>query len=171
MIKQLKLKKISIISVHVQPSLIPITDTLYVTDKVNTYQFFGLCKNGVWVHITLEIPKRFYCDGQSAPRFLWWFMRPDGLVRIGALIHDALYRTKGGKIKPIKNGMNKHNIVKLTSFAEDITIDRKSCDLVYREFYKKYAPKQKRKANIGYAALRIFGGRHFGNIIPSENKK
>lgn len=45
----------------------------------------------------LWIPAGFKYDGASVPRFLWSVsgIRPDGLIRAAALIHDFIYRYAG----------------------------------------------------------------------------
>jgi hypothetical protein len=49
------------------------------------------------VRWNLVIPKGFEWDGASVPRFLWSLsgIRPDGLLRAAALVHDYIYRSKG----------------------------------------------------------------------------
>lgn len=148
-----------------QPSIIPVKKGIYQLEKGVTYWFHAKTLDGYTRTYTVSIPTGFYSDGQSSPRFLWWYMRPDGLVRIAALIHDALYRSRGGLEIPIKGGMNDGVVVKVKIGSRYVNFSRKSCDMVYRAFYVAYVGN-KRKARMGYIALRIFGGRHFGEPMP-----
>ncbi len=45
----------------------------------------------------LTIPAGFVHDGASVPQFLWGItgIRPDGLIRAAALVHDYIYRYAG----------------------------------------------------------------------------
>ena len=164
-----KLIKVKPFDINYQPDIRPINTVLYQLKEDYTAAFMAKSvyngKNYSDLY-TIEIPMGFYCDGQSVPQFLWWCMRPDGLVRMAALIHDALYRSEGGKQVPIVGGRNDGVIITVKRFGR-CYFNRKSCDLIYREFYKKFAPKEKNKANIGYRMLRIFGKKHFGNEMPN----
>ena len=71
-----------------QPDIRPITEGTY-----RLFQDYWLTHRGVVFHV----PKGFIHDGASVPRFAWSLtgIRPDGLLRAGALIHDILYHYKG----------------------------------------------------------------------------
>ena len=75
-----------------QPLIIPISPRLY--KLVASYSYLWL-KDGV--QHELGIRKGFIYDGASVPRALWSLigLRPDGLVRPAALLHDYLYRFAG----------------------------------------------------------------------------
>lgn len=53
--------------------------------------------NTRWRHHVFKIPAGTITDGASVPRLFWTIsgLRPDGLIRAAALIHDVLYRHRG----------------------------------------------------------------------------
>lgn len=69
-----------------QPSILPVATRKYELANDYTFTFHG--------H-RVTIPAGFTYDGASVPRFLWWFIPPDGPHRAAALIHDYLYMNKG----------------------------------------------------------------------------
>lgn len=75
-----------------QPLMIPISARKY--ELVEDYECYW--NDGGVVH-RLRIPKGNVSDGASIPRMFWGLigLRPDGLIRAGALIHDYLYAYKG----------------------------------------------------------------------------
>ena len=159
-----------------QPDIRPISQNIYKLYESVTYKIWVkaiLNKRDASFLMNITIPAGFFSDGQSVPQFLWWFMRPDGLVRIAALSHDALYRARGGKETPIVGGINNGISINVerTKDKQPLALTRKQCDLIYLAFYKKYAPKEKNKARIGYRMLRLFGKRHFGGPIPAKKKE
>ena len=79
-----------------QPVNIPVGARQY--ELVETYGY-GWDKDGV--SHELVVPRGFRYDGASVPRALWSLigLRPDGLVRAAALLHDWIYR-HGGRLPP-----------------------------------------------------------------------
>ena len=94
--------------------------------------------------ITFKIPKGMEYDGASVPRFAWSLtgIRPDGLLRAGALIHDVLYRHKG--IPP-------------TGWTEPArAFDRELSDLVFYQINIR-AGMRSWRAWLAWKAVRWFG--------------
>lgn len=73
-----------------QPDLRPISDREYRLHSDYEYVW----REGLARH-RLFIPAGFVNDGASVPRAIWWLIRPDGLIRAAALVHDYLYRYSG----------------------------------------------------------------------------
>jgi hypothetical protein len=75
-----------------QPHIIPITDKMYRLEEDYVYHW----EDGKVPH-RITIKKGFEYDGASVPRFAWSLVgiRPDGLIRAAALVHDFIYRHVG----------------------------------------------------------------------------
>jgi hypothetical protein len=75
-----------------QPLIIPVSEREYelVEDYAYVWYIRGLRRE-------IMACKGFRHDGASVPRLLWTLigLRPDGLVRAAALLHDYLYRHGG----------------------------------------------------------------------------
>ena len=71
-----------------QPDIIPIEGGCYELRRPWSYEYGD--------H-TLFVPRGNIHDGASVPRILWTLsgLRPDGLLRAAALLHDILYRYAG----------------------------------------------------------------------------
>ncbi|KKN34454.1 hypothetical protein LCGC14_0793530 [marine sediment metagenome] len=95
------------------------------------------------------IRKGFIHDGASVPRFVWALcgLTPDGLLRAGALVHDALYRT-GGQLKP------EHDVF------PDRVFNRKESDLIFHSMLSE-AGVSPRRAYLAYVGIRAFGWASF----------
>lgn len=76
-----------------QPLMIPVGPKLY--ELVEEYTYYWKDDEGVINRIT--VPKGIKTDGATVPRFVWTFtgIRPDGLIRAAALVHDWIYVTDG----------------------------------------------------------------------------
>jgi len=148
-----------------QPDIRPVGEVLYRLYEKASYEFIGVYKKKT-SYFSITIPEGFICDGQSVPRILWSFMRPDGLVRMAALNHDILYRTAGGLYNPIPSGVNKGRSIKLFKDGKAVLFARKACDQVYRASYICSSPGEIKKARIGYYCLRLFGKMYFGKEMP-----
>jgi len=94
------------------------------------------------VSFQIIVPLGFQWDGASVPRFLWSLsgIRPDGLVRAAALVHDYLYR------KP-KSG-NVGGSYKIFT--------RKEADVLFRDMIRE-AGGSWWTASKAYWAVRAFG--------------
>lgn len=86
------------------------------------------------------ILKGFVYDGASIPRLVWPIigMTPDGLLRGGALVHDALYRN-GGVMPGI-----------------DHVFTRKEADGIFHSLMAEAGVKP-RRAYLAYVGVRLFG--------------
>ncbi len=71
-----------------QPDIRPIEDGKYRLAATYVLDYKG---------VTFKIRKGMIHDGASVPRLAWTIsgLRPDGLLRAAALIHDALYQNLG----------------------------------------------------------------------------
>lgn len=58
---------------------------------------YGVEIEGKGARIRIVVPAGFEHDGASVPRLLWSLtsLRPDGLIRSAALVHDFIYRHRG----------------------------------------------------------------------------
>jgi|GEM_PF-544550 len=79
-----------------QPAITPISDRYY--RLVDSYEYAWTFEDK---RRRIVVPKGSVNDGASVPWFLWTLsrLRPDGLVRAAALIHDWIYRHTG-KLPP-----------------------------------------------------------------------
>lgn len=96
----------------------------------------------------IRVPKDFQFDLASIPRALWWLIAPFELSIVAPLIHDFLYRFRGnpppGSITPSR------------------TYSRAEADELFETIMRQEeVPAWRRKA--GFAAIRLFGGRRWGN--------
>lgn len=89
------------------------------------------------------VPKGFKYDGASIPRVLWSLvgMRPDGLNRAAALVHDWCY-VNGGIVT--------------TDTCDDLTLTKKDADRLFRDLLIK-ANAKKLRTKLAYIAVRWFG--------------
>ena len=115
-----------------QPDIRPIKESgdLYILNQ--DFEYTG---NGV----EITVPKGFFYDGASTPKFLWWVLPRDGVHRAAALIHDWIYarNRRGG--------------------AKNFT--RKDADKLFYQMLKDYGLTSW-KAFAAYKAVR-FGGRFY----------
>jgi hypothetical protein len=113
----------------IQPLNVPIDDKRY--KLVREYNYLGI-----------SVPKGFVYDGASVPRWLWSItdIRPDGLIRAPALIHDWLYR-RGGNV----NGRR---------------FSRKEADLLFCRMMKESGIGIM-KCKMVYWAVRVFAGSYW----------
>jgi hypothetical protein len=161
--------KITVLGNPNQPDMRPVKskdDVLYRLEKSYSIK---LCIDGERYNI--RVPQGFYTDGQSSPKIFWSLFRPDGIVRLAALIHDALYRSEGGLQFPIKRGLNRGKTIYVLKGLNPTVLKRKTCDAIYRTLYNLMGIDVSRKAGLGYLILRVFGGRYFGSIMPSEGRR
>jgi len=77
-----------------QPLLIPVSDSRY---KLALDYHYSWTDSVTGLRCMLSIPQGFLCDGASVPRCAWTLsgLRPDGLIRAAALVHDFIYRRAG----------------------------------------------------------------------------
>jgi len=113
-----------------QPLNLPISKNKY--KLVEDYEYSGIV-----------VPKGFIYDGASIPRWLWSLvgLRPDGLIRAAATVHDWIYE-KGGDI-----GAHK-------------AFTRAESDAIFRDLMEK-AGISKIRCDLAHWAVRNFGGSHW----------
>lgn len=114
-----------------QPDIRPITRNRYRLQE--TYRITAGDEEGI---DTIVVPAGTKSDGASVPRAVWSIsgIRPDGLIRVAALIHDWLCANKG------ING-------------------RFSSEQSHRLFYllMRHAGISKRRCQVAYWAVKVFG--------------
>ncbi len=128
-----------------QPVNIPVSARQY--ELVETFGY-GWDKYGV--SHELVVPRGFRYDGASVPRILWSVigLRPDGLVRAAALLHDWIYR-HGGKLPP---GSYRRDD------GEGGHWTRKSADLLFGRVMRE-SGVSKLKRRLAYLGVRVGGRR------------
>ncbi len=120
-----------------QPDIRPILGGKYVLHGDYNYEVMSLHPG-----FMIEVPDGFRYDGASVPRFLWSLsgIRPDGIIRAAALIHDFVYRNKGW----------------------DGLLTRKEADQLFRIMIRQ-AGGSWWKAWKAYRAVRLFGRLAWGS--------
>jgi len=103
----------------------------------------------------IRIPAGFTYDGASVPRIAWSItgIRPDGLLRAAAAVHDWIYHWSGdlpaGSQTFCVDGMEWKNAIG--------TWKRKDCDRLFGRMLREAGvPSLKRK--MAYIAVRLMGG-------------
>ena len=137
-----------------QPDLRPYKKGIYRLHEEYSYttRFRGN------LTLTIIVNKGFQCDGVSVPRWLWSLsgIRPDGLMRAAALIHDALYSVEG-KLNKF-NRWVEHVIVNSHEIFSDarLQVTREEADKIFLEIMKETGVSRKVPARSG---LRFRGSR------------
>jgi hypothetical protein len=139
-----------------QPDIRPHSKGIYKLYEDYSYTHY---KGGASGYVTLVIRSGFIYDGASVPRGLWSIsgIRPDGLLRPAALVHDALYENKGiisGKI-----GHRSGYVFALKSLsmsAEAVRYTRKECDQLFLKVMKEAGVGLTDRTRA-YWAVRLFG--------------
>jgi hypothetical protein len=132
-----------------QPLIIPISRKKY--KLVEQYEY-------VWMEdkekYKLVIPKGFVCDGASVPRLIWTLsgLRPDGLIRAAALIHDFIYQ-KAGKAPA---GNNFFIYTGFCSISISMCFGRHEADKLFLRLMKEAGMTWYRRT-VAYRAVRCFG--------------
>jgi hypothetical protein len=132
-----------------QPLIIPVSDKYYRLAEKYVYEWeINDCKNRI------IIPSGFTYDGASVPRIAWTVsgLRPDGLIRASALVHDWIYRHKG----KLPNGSQQ--------YLDDIGIwqdvygfwTRKDADRLFARIMRE-AGVYKCKRRMAYRSACMFG--------------
>ena len=131
-----------------QPDIRPISDTHYRLEQDYEYTWFWRQH-----YNALKIPAGFVADGASVPRIAWTLsgLRPDGLLRAAALLHDAHYRYKGR----LPEGW--HTYIEYDEWQPVMTEwRRKEADQLFLQVMKQAGMKAWR-AKMAYYAVRSFG--------------
>lgn len=132
----------------IQPDMRPVT--------AHSYQLYCDYKITVIIDNTeyrFRIPSGLTTDGVSSPRLFWSVreLRPDGLTRAAALIHDVVYAT-GGKIPaPFCE----------CSLGSDHIISRKEGDVLFLELMRR-AGVGKVSRWYAYTGVRLWGWNYYG---------
>jgi hypothetical protein len=102
---------------------------------------------------TFVIKKGFLYDGASVPRIVWTLtgLTKDGLLRAGALVHDAIYFPEGNLT------VNSKDIeVYYKGVRVNLNLSRKQADIIFKKILEK-CKVSKRKVFIVYHSVRIGG--------------
>lgn len=171
-----KFEQIQLLSPWKYPNILPSKKDIpqYTLENRWAIQFVGWSKDFVgkrWFF--LIVWKGFVCDGQSTPWWLWWFMRPDGNVRLAALAHDAAYRTAGFLIKKHLGCTLWCSETPLIEDSGKVILSRLASDQLYKYLYKQSTEgrRSRAKAQLGYAVLRKFGDKYFGAEPPNLSRE
>ncbi|MEE8251015.1 MAG: DUF1353 domain-containing protein [Gemmatimonadales bacterium] len=132
-----------------QPDSVPVTDKLYRLDEEYEY-----CWELLDTRYRIVIPAGFIYDGASIPRFVWTLtgLRPDGLHRAGALVHDWIYRHKGKLPASSHQYLDKNgqwrNVIGQWS--------RKDADRMFARLMREFGVSKFRR-RMAYRGVRLFG--------------
>lgn len=152
-----------------QPDNRPIGPTLYRLFSPAELYWIGIAGK-IAGKFKTRIGTGFLNDNQSVPQMFWTItgLHPDGPERMGAVPHDAFYRTEGG-LYPDRLTEAQEPLLLVYCAPEGpdmpVVLSRKACDQVYMAACRSERPKGKKWA-LGYAALRIAGARYFGGPCP-----
>lgn len=127
----------------VQPDVRPLTATQYISTK-NYIVVFRTPDR----FIRVIVPKGFVSDGASVPRLAWTIsgLRPDGLIRAAALVHDYLYKKNGA----CQDGFVGHS----TQFK----VTRAQADMMFKMLMEA-AGMSKYRVFLAYSSVRMFARR------------
>jgi len=132
-----------------QPVNVPISDRRY--QLVAPYFYEWEHKNKTY---RLEVPAGFVYDGASVPRIVWTIsgLRPDGLIRAAATVHDFMYHHKGclpfGSVRLLENPYSQQ--------VMDMAWSRKQADKLFARMMRE-AGVSKYRRRLAYLAVRAFG--------------
>lgn len=132
-----------------QPINIPISERGYRLVAPYCYD---------WEHqkntYRLEVPAGFIYDGASVPRIVWTLsgLRPDGLIRAAATVHDFMYHHKGqlpsGSVRKLENPYSQIQV--------SLPWSRKNADKLFARMMRE-AGVSKYRRRLAYLAVRVFG--------------
>ena len=131
-----------------QPDIRPIEGGKY--RLAENYSYYWPPVQG---NCRVTIPKGFVYDGASVPQWLWSItgLRPDGLIRAAALVHDFFYRY-GGKPPKGTIAKNYHN----RWYQVPFRCTRKAADHFFFQIMEDFSmPWLKR--TLAYRAVRLCG--------------
>ncbi len=103
----------------------------------------------------IAVPSGFTYDGASVPRIAWSItgIRPDGLLRAAAAVHDWIYQWKG----QLPRGSHAFRIDEFPWQDAIGRWRRKDCDRLFGRMMREAGvPSVKRK--MAYLAVRLLGG-------------
>lgn len=155
-----------------QPDIRPVDVRLYRLHKKVEYHWIGNFDHHT-EYFTIRIPEGFLCDG-AGPRFGWSItgIRPDGLVRMPSLVHDALNRSGGGSCNhDLEIMIYSTSDAEGSGFAGMRTLSNKACDQVFRACWIAVSPREVHRAKFAYVMLRLFGRWAYGRRTPPYAKR
>lgn len=148
----------------VQPDILPVADRLYRLDEDYVYcwtiaagednRFAEPSEVGHQTRYRIIVPAGFTYDGASVPRLLWTLtgIRPDGLIRAAALVHDWLYFYEGrlppGSFQYLNAQGQWENVIGRWS--------RRDADRLFGRMLRE-AGVARRRRRWAYRAVRAFG--------------
>jgi len=133
-----------------QPNITPISDDMYRLEEDYVYSWED---DGISHRITIK--KGFEYDGASVPRFAWslFGVRPDGLIRAAALVHDFIYRHVGEMPPKTCERLDQEG----EEWEDDDCVwSRRRADQLF-ELMMKQASSSKIKRWLAYKFVRRFG--------------
>lgn len=139
-----------------QPILVPVNDTQFVLLEDYTYEWTAGGKRR-----RVLVLKGFNTDVASVPRFCWSLtgIKPDGLQRAAAVVHDLLYQWRGLPQRPAGvvqefDGVN--------WFDSAQRFSREDCDKLFRQIMSE-AGETPWRITAMFWAVRLFGGSAWNN--------
>jgi len=136
-----------------QPLMVPTGESEYTLVEDYSYTWVAMGNDGKIKEQVMVVPKYHKSDGASVPRFLWSItgIRPDGLNRAAALIHDFIYENKG--VMPKQS----HFVIKKDRWVEaDHKWTRKEADRIFCRLLRQ-AGVGKVKRRMAFIAVRVGG--------------
>jgi hypothetical protein len=138
-----------------QPRNIPISADKY--RLVENYEYRWYSKNSS-KDFRIIVPEGFIYDGASIPRVVWSIsgLRPDGLIRAAACIHDWIYRYSG-KVPPASYQFAPDTPGESLVWSDcNESISRDYADRLFR-YIMRDAGVAPRRVEMAYYAVWAFG--------------
>lgn len=134
-----------------QSLMIPVSDSRY---KLILGYHYSWTDSVTGLRCMLSIPQGFLCDGASVPRCVWTLsgLRPDGLIRAAALVHDFIYRRAG--VFAAGDGLSAE--VKNVWIPASRTFTRGETDALFLRIMKQAGMGRYRRT-LAYTYVRAFG--------------
>lgn len=134
-----------------QPVLIPANDSQFVLLEEYAYTWQDATQSN-----QVLVSRGFITDIASVPRFAWTLtgIKPDGLHRAAAVVHDLLYQWRGlpqlpsGALQYWENNQWQNSTTRWT---------REQCDLLFRQIMTE-AGEAPWRIRLMFWAVRMFGG-------------
>lgn len=143
-----------------QPNNRPISDDEY--ELVEDYEYHYSTHGGSYFYKFI-VPAGFVYDGASSPRSLWSLsgVRPDGLIRAPALVHDYLYEYRGKP--PVGKWLYYNdNSGQWRPMAPQAELSRKDVDKIFGRMMSEVGMPN-RQIKLAYWAVRKFGQSYWDN--------
>ena len=136
-----------------QPLTVPISEKDYRLVEDYLYRW-----EKIEHEYRITVPAGFIFDGASVPRLAWTIsgIRPDGLIRAAALIHDWLYQHDG--LLPAGSHQFKGEDESWKNLVGRWS--RKDADRLFARIMRE-AGVSKVKRRLAYLAVRTFGWRYW----------